>query len=308
MKTGQKLKAQRIVDDIQSDCFKDRDVDTLLILLRDYSRQYKTFRDVADFVAHTDARDRGPSFTSVERLMSFSQLNFEYIIPKKSLEIDKPFPTKWIKFIHHQVGTLDNNISIKLLGVGTRSALSKIEKEFSLKKQKTQLRTQRLSQSTEKAIKIFSEKPHNPVSPNQHNFIRETHAICASVGLTVDESLFLSQSDKITTCILALIHQSEFKGSDGYKCVAEIGFPTTINDQGKTEPKININGAVYLERPYGEKELNIVINQPILTTDLLATKWAPSILPAPDANGLYGGFSGAVALDNKFRLVPITQP
>jgi len=305
MKTGQKLKAQTIIDDILSGNFKERDIDTLLILLREYSRQHQTFRDVADFVAHSDIRKMGPFYSSVERLMSFAQLNFEYIIPKKALKIGEPFPTRFMQFIHHQVGTLDNDFCVRLLGVGTRSALSKIEKEFSFKRQQTQLRRSQLSHSTKKAIEIFAEKPHNPSTPNQQGFITEALAVCNGVGLTVDEPQFLSQSDRIITCVIALIQQSEFKGSDGYKCLAEIGFPTTIVDGEHTKPRISLNGAVHLEEPQGRKKLVVTIASPILTTDLLAEEWAPSILPQPGTNGLYGSFSEAITVDSNFRLVSI---
>ena len=59
MKFIEKTKVQKIVEKIESGHFDENDIDNIFMKLRAYSKNFWVFREIADFVAHNDERDRG---------------------------------------------------------------------------------------------------------------------------------------------------------------------------------------------------------------------------------------------------------
>lgn len=78
MKLIEKIKAQKIVDKIQSNQFDENDIDGLFMRLRLYSKEQYIFKEIADFVAHNDARDRGLANKSLETMYPRMKYFIEY--------------------------------------------------------------------------------------------------------------------------------------------------------------------------------------------------------------------------------------
>jgi hypothetical protein len=53
------VRVNGLIERIQKGEFDGNDIDALLIKLRPYCGDRRVFRDIADLVAHSDARDRG---------------------------------------------------------------------------------------------------------------------------------------------------------------------------------------------------------------------------------------------------------
>ena len=86
MRANEKVKAQRVVEKIERGAFDDNDIDNLFMKLRAYSRGYHVFREVADFVAHPDARDQGLTNESLEAFSLIMRYFTEYLSPNVPLE------------------------------------------------------------------------------------------------------------------------------------------------------------------------------------------------------------------------------
>tara|TARA_Y100001956_G_C4086157_1_gene170747 strand:- start:749 stop:1042 length:294 start_codon:yes stop_codon:yes gene_type:complete len=90
MKGIEKSKTQKIIDKIQNDNFDENDIDNLFMKLRAYSGGNTVFREIADFVAHNDLRDRGITNQSLQAMYYSIKYFIEYVSPKKTLDIASP--------------------------------------------------------------------------------------------------------------------------------------------------------------------------------------------------------------------------
>src|SRR5690606_35211520 len=86
----------KIVDKIEAGDFDENDVDSLFMKLRAYSSDHRVFREIADFVAHNDNRDRGLANQALETMYLRMRFFLEYNSPKETLDLSQPFPL-WIK-------------------------------------------------------------------------------------------------------------------------------------------------------------------------------------------------------------------
>lgn len=68
------------------------DVDNLLMKLRAYAGEKTVFLEVAHFVAHPDARDRGLPQHSITAFVDSMQYFQEYVSVKRLLDLGVPFP------------------------------------------------------------------------------------------------------------------------------------------------------------------------------------------------------------------------
>jgi hypothetical protein len=304
VKYAEKMKAQEIIDDIQNNDFKPRDIDMLLIYLREYSRKFEVFREIANFVAHA-SRDQGIINDSVERMMSFFQLNIEYIIPKKPLDVSKPIPSWIIKFIQYQINTLDNNTCHDLLGVSKKQVLNRIKKDFSFKNKEATMNKASISEAVARAVQIFSQKPHSPIAPiTQDSFMFELIAICNQVGLKVNQVLFTEKSDQLMACILYLTHQTNFGTREGYSCSSAIGVNVPSGgEDAMNEPTLSLQSFISANAPVGVKQHHINISHCLIVTNLRITEWTNGIAPVKESNGNYSSISCRVELNDDFVLI-----
>lgn len=92
MKETEMSKVNKIIDKISSGIFDENDVDILLLKLRAYSDGFPLFKELSDFVAHNDLRDRGIINTSMEVMYLRMRWYVEHVAPRKDLDITSPFP------------------------------------------------------------------------------------------------------------------------------------------------------------------------------------------------------------------------
>ncbi|MGF6791600.1 hypothetical protein [Paraburkholderia sp. 35.1] len=85
-------KLNQIIERIQTGRFDANDVDNLLMKLRPYAVDKTVFLEVANFVAHSDARDRGLAQQSITAFVDSIQFFREYVAEKRPLDVREPFP------------------------------------------------------------------------------------------------------------------------------------------------------------------------------------------------------------------------
>ena len=135
MKSIEKGKVQKIVDKIQSGNFDENDIDNIFMKLRAYSANFNVFREIADFVAHNDERDRGLVNQALEHMYLSIRFFLDYQGEnKKSLDIGVPFPSWILKLMKYQVERA-NESDLKTKFNVTRSRLiSRIDSSFKVDK------------------------------------------------------------------------------------------------------------------------------------------------------------------------------
>lgn len=218
MKPVEKNKTQKLVKKIEAGHFDENDIDSLFMKLRAYSAGFSVFREVADFVAHNDKRDRGLANQSLETMYLRIKYFLEYNSPKKTLDLSSPFPI-WIKkLMKLQVGKCDDSDLRKKFNVTKQRLISRIDGAFKEDKNNklASYKEGKLSEATFNAIQHVMSFISGNASFGQDELMDELVSVLKKNQLEFDESVLRELSDKITICILLLFHHSEFDFK-GYK-------------------------------------------------------------------------------------------
>ncbi len=290
MKPVEKAKTQKLVSKIESGNFDENDVDSLFIKLRAYSDGFPIFKEISDFVAHNDLRDRGISNQSLETMYLRVKFFLEYDSPKKPLDITSPFPL-WIKrLMILQVHKANEHTLKEKFNVTKQRLETRIDKGFvEDKKNKMAIyKENMLSAETFNAIKHVMSFISGNAPFNQDDMIKELIGVLRKNKLVFDEYRLLGIADKITICTLLLFHKAEFDFK-GYKighseisCEKHsISINTRFIDaEGKEVEHIesfgnlHINGCVTLKN--NGKELSIL--HQLMSTNLDVEYWCSESL------------------------------
>ena len=285
MKILEKEKSQKIIDRIQNNNFDENDVDNLFMRLRASSYENIIFREIADFVAHNDKRDRGVTNQSLEAMYYSMKYFLEYVSPKISLDIAKPFPI-WIKkLIKYQVDKIDEALLKEKFSVGKERLKIRIDKGFKddKKTKKTLLKKDKLSMETLQAIQYVMSFIIAKEAFSQKDLINQIINVLHKNHISFDEDKILAQADKITLCVLLLLHNSKFdyKGHKLAYCTItpeKESVPYNTNFGDKDGNKIDIDKSFGNLQVLGNVILNkdgqdLTIAYTIITTELDAEEW-----------------------------------
>lgn len=319
IKGNERAKAQRTVNDVSAGRFDERDIDHLFMSLRAHCGPYKIFREVADFVAHNDIRDKGITNQSLEAFyLSFKYFS-EYVSPKRALDIGNPFPAYIIKLMKYQVDKCDEAKLRQEFNVTKSRLKSRIDNLFKIdNKARTACLSKRLSDPNLKALQHILSFIGSYPAYTQDEIISELIEVLSINKLDFDRDAVLSQGDRIMLCILSLIHESEydFKGQKTGYC--NISCETTALPYGVTY--VDENGkSVEIEQSYGNLQISghvVVVNggkevtvaYPIITTHLNVEDWCSESLFSIEKSE--GGmqfrkvsFDGPIGVNENFQLV-----
>lgn len=284
MKQIEKIKTQKIINKVQIGSFDENDVDKLFMSLREFSNGYRVFREIADFVAHNDTRNKGSTNETLERTYLSFKYYIEYIYYNKPLVIDRPFPT-WIKkFINYQIDSADKEKLRTIYNVNKKTLKNRVNKGFKDNKNgKSILINNKLSHQTLLAIGFVMNFIHLKIVYTQDELIKETIEVIKKNDLDLNIDNFKKHSDYFTLCTLLLLHETkfDFKGyKEGYCQIApensisrhnvkiDDNDGIEITDQN-TFGKLNVRGNVIIKT----KEKDITITHNIITTNLDVEKF-----------------------------------
>lgn len=285
MKGTEKSKAQKIINKVQSGDFDENDIDNLFMRLRAYSKQNLIFREIADFVAHNDLRDRGITNQSLQAMYYSIKFFIEYISPKKSVDITQPFPS-WIKkLIKYQIDKIDEQKLKDLHKVSKERLKSRIDKGFKddAKSSTASLKQGKLSQQTLEAIRYVMGFIISKEAFTQKALVEQLIQVIDSNGLEYDRVQIEEQSNRITLCAMLLLHNANFdiKGhKHGYCSITSEKNSVSHNvrhaDQDGNEidlkesfGKLSIMGHVVLDKDGKD----LTIGHPVMSTELEAEDW-----------------------------------
>lgn len=285
MKPVEKNKAQKLVKKVESGHFDENDIDSLFMKLRAYSAGFSVFREVADFVAHNDKRDRGLANQSLETMYLRMKYFLEYNSPKKTLDLSSPFPI-WIKkLMKLQVLKCDEADLRKKFNVTRQRLVSRIDSAFKEDKRNkvVSYKQGKLSEATFNAIQHVMSFISGNASFGQDEIMDELISVLKKNQLEFDESVLRELSDKITVCILLLFHHSEFdfKGYKPGQCKISsekesishnVKFVDSEGNEVEHEESfgnLSVNGTITLDKD--GKDLSIA--HTIIATNLSSEVW-----------------------------------
>jgi hypothetical protein len=326
MKPVERNKVQKLVSKIESGCFDENDIDGLFMKLRAHSAGFPIFREIADFVAHNDIRDRGVANQSLETMYLRMKFFLEYNSPKKSLDLGSPFPLWIMRLMKYQVEKIEDAVLREKFNVTRKRLLSRIDNGFKVdKKNKVAVfKEGKLSEQTLEAIQHVMSFISGKSAFSQSELVNELIGVMNKNGLDFDGGIIQTQGNKLTICTLLLFHHAEFdyKGFKPGLCKIasekeSISHNTRFVDAEGNEVEhlesygnLSIRGCVTLEND--GKEVSIAHD--VMSTDLNVEEWCADSLfhiepmseKTPDYMCKRLKLDGNLALDDDFKLSAVS--
>ena len=326
MKPVERNKVQKLVSKIESGVFDENDIDGLFMKLRAYSAEFPIFREIADFVAHNDRRDRGVANQSLATMYLRMKFFLEYNSPKKSLDLGSPFPLWIMRLMKYQVEKTEETVLREKFNVTRKRLVSRIDNGFKVdKKNKVAVfKEGKLSEQTFEAIQHVMSFISGKSAFSQSELVNELIGVMNKNGVDFDDDTIRTQSDKLTICTLLLFHHAEFdyKGFKPGLCKIasekeSISYNTRFVDAEGNEVEhqesygnLAIRGCVTLENDGKE----ISITHDVMSTDLNAEEWCTESLyhiePMSEQTPNYMckrlKLDGDLALNEDFKLTTIS--
>jgi hypothetical protein len=285
MKPVEKNKTQKLVRKIETGHFDENDIDSLFMKLRAYSTGFPIFREVADFVAHNDQRNRGLVNQSLETMYLRMQYFLEYNSPEKTLDLSSPFPI-WIKnLMKLQVGKCDEADLRSKFNVTKQRLADHIDSAFREdKKNKVAIYKQgKLSQNIFNAIQHVMSFISGNATFGQDELLDELVSVLKKNQIEFNESVLRELSDKVTICTLLLFHHSDFdfKMHKPGRCeissekesishnVKFVDIEGNEVEHDESFGNLSVKGIITLEKD----EINLSIAHTIMSTNLSSEIW-----------------------------------
>jgi hypothetical protein len=218
------VKVSALLNRIEAGRFDANDVDALLIKLRPYSAPRSVFREIADFVAHADARDKGVTWDSMTAFADVMRYFVEYVAPKQPLHIAEPFPIYVYRLFRSQTLLADESQLKQRFRISPQSLLAKIESNFQVNRaaKSCYLRVHKDGVEFLAALRYVTGFIHSRPAFDLADFHRELRALLRSYNIATVESALIEQTDRISLALLCLLSGTEFSLPEGETatCVA----------------------------------------------------------------------------------------
>lgn len=285
MKPIEKTKAQKLVTKLESGNFDENDVDNLFMRLRAYSQGNRLFREVADFVAHNDERNRGIANESLEAFYLSFKFFQEYTSPKNNLDITNPFPLYIKKLMKFQIDKCKESDLKQKFNVSKKRLKSRLDSIFSedKKKQVVTMKKGKMSEQTFRAIQHILSFIGSQPAFEHTEVVSELLRVIKANKLVVNDAEFLKHSDRIAICVMLLLHEVKFEygaHKQGYCRIScektSISYNQVFVDKDgnpvehdESFGKLQVLGCVVLDKD--GKDLTICY--PLMTTTLDTEFW-----------------------------------
>lgn len=205
------IKLNQIIVRIQAGQFDANDVDNLFMKLRPYAKRDSVFFEIANYVAHSDARDRGLAQLSMTAFVDAFRFVVEYPCANRQLNIGQPFPGYVYRLFFSQISMVDERELKAKHGMSRSTLAKKIEGGFVLdKKSGTCSIKGRLGVELLEAISYVTGFIYS--RPAFH--VRELHLdlvkLMKAQNIYFDEEAWSAQADRISLAVLCLVSSTEY--------------------------------------------------------------------------------------------------
>lgn len=316
-------KLNQTIGRIQSGQFDANDIDNLLMKLRPYAGTGRIFLEVAHFVAHPDARDRGIAQESMTAFADSMRYFMEYVSEKRPLDLGAPFPAYIYRLFLSQIRLSDERRLKAEFRMSHASLIKKIESNFSVDKKAgtCSLRTDKGGIELIAALQYVTSFIYSRPSFHIHNFHQELKKVMRAQGVNFDEQAWDAQNDRISLAILCLMSNTTFVLADGSPATCKLETENhfrilsgqrrlpigTVTSEPSSFGNLMILGEVTIKGRKGPLRVSF----PLITTDLNPhQRCDPSLFlrdHTPNELGEYGveiiNLAADMSLSQEFKLV-----
>lgn len=272
MKLVDKRKAEKLIAEIESGSFDYNTVDSLLILLREYSNNNKTFRELADFVAHKRERNKGIVKVSMEYMLYATRYLKEYHYSKIELDFFKPFPS-WIKnLLIYQIEKANEEILSNSYGFKKQQLTDYIKSHFVLNNKTAKLIDEQYTIKKHTVLKYLLSFISIYPTFTQTQLIKSIIKTIKDNGLSINDNKFIVNQNLLVLNLIFLMHCTEYKHKN-----TNIGYSLIQAD-------IEMDNKIYIGGHFDLDEKTHIIHK-IFKTGLSASEYFDTkILNHPKLN------------------------
>jgi hypothetical protein len=179
--------------------------------LRAHCSNNEYFREVADFVAHNEERNKGVALKSLEALYLSFKYFMEYVSPKKALDISLPFPMYVKRLMKFQIEKCNEADLRKKFNVTKQRLTARLDTLFKDDKPSgaTVLKG-RIGAETLAALQHITSFIGVNSAFTQDDLLSQTLAVLSENKLNYDEATIRGNFDKVCLCVLVLLHNTTF--------------------------------------------------------------------------------------------------
>ncbi len=218
-------KLNQIIGRIQAGRFDANDVDNLLMKLRPYSGKDSVFFEIANFVAHPDARDRGLAQQSLTGFVDSIRYFQEYVSDKRPLDVTAPFPAYIYRLFLSQARLADERRLKAEHRMSRATLLKKIEGNFAIDKKTNTCSFRNNKGGVEflAALQFVIGFIYSRPAFHLKDFHTELKALMRTQGVDFDEAAWDMQADRISLAVLCLVSNTEFQLPNGDQASCAMG-------------------------------------------------------------------------------------
>lgn len=211
------VKIEPLIRRIESGLFDANDIDSLLIKLRPYARGRRVFREIADFLAHADSRNKGVTCESMTGFADTMRFFVEYVGPHQALDISKPFPAYVYRLFRSQAVMAGEAELRQRFRVSHQSLLKKIESNFKIDKASRlcSLRPNKDGKEFLATLQFVTGFIHSKPAFDISEFHAQLRELLTEENIGLDDTKFIAQTNQISLALLCLISGTEFVLPDG---------------------------------------------------------------------------------------------
>lgn len=233
MKALERGKIRAALIAIESGEFNQRDVDALLIYLRDHAAMGSTLKEVGHFIAHSGARDRGET----RQLVLLMTLGFRFFSTynETGFDLNAPMP-RWVKDLlilkidlEYGAGDAKNH------GI-TKSRLKQYIRRNLVKQSDLDMvcfMGRSIPPKAFSAIQFILSKLQIRAMGTTDDVIDDIISIVERFNIEFSPAQLRLQADKISLCILLNSHMTEIKLDGGRKALLRIVVETLPKRAGR---------------------------------------------------------------------------
>lgn len=281
----EKIKVQKLVSQIEQGSFDDNVVDSLFIKLRGFSHGNDVFREIADFVAHNDKRNKGITVASLNALYLSMKYFIEYVSPKKAINIQQPFPIYIKRLMIYQVNKCDEILLREKFHESKSSLKSRIDTSFKEDKKHgiAYFKKAKISRQFFESIQYLLGFIGAMPAFTQQSLIEQLLSVLSKNNILFNEDKIREQEKKIVLCILCLLNNTHFEHGGhepGYcKISCErteiMNIPNFVDKEGNEIESVKSFGNLYLQGHVllKKEDRDFRVCYTVFETDLSVEEW-----------------------------------
>jgi hypothetical protein len=210
-------KLNQIIERIQAGRFDANDVDNLLMKLRPYAGKDSVFFEVANFVAHADARDRGLAQQSITSFVDSIQYFQEYVSENRPLDLAAHFPAYLYRLFLSQARRADEQYLKTEHKMSRTTLIKKIEANFSIDRKTgiCSLRNNKGGIELLAALRYITGFIHSRAAFHVRDFHQDLTDVMRAQKVNFDDEVWGAQADRLSLAILCLVSNTEFLLANG---------------------------------------------------------------------------------------------